>query len=264
MDNLNSIVKTYNEEGFVSPVQILSDSEAQNHRKEIEIIENQIGSLHNINKIYTILTSTYKITTNKKILDIVKGIIGPNILLYNATYLIKEVNDPTFVSWHQDLTYWGFSHDDVVSVWLAFSPTNEQSGGMRMLPASHKEGKLDHKITSNKNNMLLQGQTVENVNDKESVFCSLSPGQASFHHGWTLHSSLPNKSQDRRIGLNIHYLASQVKQTKHKLDSAVCIAGEDKYNNFLEDIPAKVDLDPEAMQKQKKLEAHLRSIAGRE
>jgi len=264
MTSINSLKKRYNEEGFISPIKILSEKDADFHRKEIEIVEKKIGSVHNINKIHTILTSTFEIAKNKKIIDIVKNILGPNLLLYNATYLIKEVNDPTFVSWHQDLTYWGFSHDDVVSVWLAFSPTNKVSGGMRMLPSSHKNGRVSHKITSNKDNMLLQGQTVENVNEDASVFCSLLPGEASFHHGWTLHSSLPNKSQDRRIGLNLHYLASHVKQTKHNLDSAFCISGKDEYKNFTEDIPAKVDLEPSAIKKQKKLEEHLRSIAGRE
>ena len=56
-----------------------------------------------------------KLLINGFLLDVVEKIIGSNILLYNATYLIKEIDDPTFVSWHQDLTYWGFSNDDVVS-----------------------------------------------------------------------------------------------------------------------------------------------------
>ena len=66
------------------------------------------------------------------------------------------------------------------------------------------------------------------------------------------------------MGLNLHYLATHVKQTKHDLDSAVCVSGQDNFKNFSQDIPAKIDLDPRAMKKQKKLEEHLRSIAGRE
>ena len=264
MTDLKILTKQYNENGFISPIQILSEKKANLHRKKIEVVEKKIGSIHNINKVHTILASTFEIAKNKKIINIVKNILGPDLLLYNATYLIKEIEDPTFVSWHQDLTYWGFSHSDVVSVWLAFSPTNKISGGMRMIPASHKHGKIYHKVTSDKDNMLLQGQTVENVNENDSVFCSLSPGQASFHHGWTLHASSPNNSQDRRIGLNLHYLSSHVKQTKHNLDSALCISGKDQYKNFLDDTPAKIDLDPIAIKKQKKLEKHLRSIAGKE
>jgi len=47
------------------------------------------------------------------------------------------------------------------------------------------------------------------------VLCPLRPGEASFHHGWTLHSSRPNQSGDRRIGLNIQYLSPSVRQTLH-------------------------------------------------
>ena len=252
--------KIYNNNGFLSPIKIISNREALNHRKELEGIEKKIGSVHNINKIHTILTSTFALACNSNILNIVEAILGSNVLLYNATYLIKEPNDSTFVSWHQDLTYWGFSNDQVVSVWLSFTDTNEHSGGMKMIPGSHKKGRLNHKTTTNVNNMLIRGQTVENINENQAVSCPLFPGEASFHHGWTLHASMANKSIDRRIGLNIQYIATNVKQTKHDFDSAVCILGNDKFKNFANEIPAKIDLDPKAMLKQKKLEKHLRSI----
>ena len=41
---------------------------------------------------------------DKTVLDIVESMIGPDILLYNVTYIIKEANAPSHVSWHQDLT----------------------------------------------------------------------------------------------------------------------------------------------------------------
>ena len=50
------------------------------------------------------------------------------------------------------------------------------------------------------NNIILHSQTIENVNEKDATSCSLEPGQASLHHGWTIHSSSPNYSHERRIG----------------------------------------------------------------
>ena len=60
--------------------------------------------------------------------------------------------------------------------------------------------------------------------------------------GWILHKSNPNNSNDRRIGLNIQYLATHVKQLKHNKDSAICVRGVDKFKNFLADKPAFKDL----------------------
>ena len=132
-----------------------------------------------------------------------------------STFIIKEANTPSHVSWHQDLTYWGFSHDDQVSVWLALSPANELSGAMQMIPESHTSGMIEHITTKDKNNVLLQGQKVDGVNEKNATLCPLLPGEASFHHGWTIHSSMPNNSNDRRIGFNIQYIATHVKQMKN-------------------------------------------------
>ena len=134
---------------------------------------------------------------------------------------------------------------------------------MKMIPGSHKLGKIEHQKTIDKNNILLQGQMVEKVNENDSVFCCLLPGEASFHHGWTLHTSNSNKSNDRRIGLNIQYLATHVKQTKHDNDSAICVRGFDKYNNFNLDKPAERDLDSLDLEKFIRLDELYKKTAGR-
>ena len=251
--NLNNLLKKYNYEGFITKIPIISKDKALIHRNILENAENRIGSLHYKTKVHTILKSPWEIANNKKILDIVEKIIGPNILLHNVTYIIKEPQSLSHVSWHQDLTYWGFSSDDQVSVWLALSPSSKESGCMQMIPESHKWGIFEHKNTEDNNNVLSSGQTVENIDDKKSVYCDLLAGEASFHHGWILHKSNPNISDDRRIGLNIQYLATNVRQLKHNRDSAICVRGKDEYKNFSSDKPANNDLDPIALEKFYKL-----------
>tara|TARA_B100000989_G_scaffold296869_1_gene281079 strand:- start:1970 stop:2755 length:786 start_codon:yes stop_codon:yes gene_type:complete len=258
----SKLAENYQKKGFVSGIQIMSMSEASMHRCRLEYAENQVGSLHYKSKVHTILTSPLEIATNRKALDIVEAIIGPNILLFNVTYIIKEAQTQSHVSWHQDLTFWGLSHDCQVSMWIALSDADAVSGCMRMIPGSHLTGKLDHFITEDEDNVLLQGQTVDGVDESSSVNCPLKPGQASFHHGWTLHASMANKSDDRRIGLNVQYLAPHVKQTKHNLDTAMLVRGVDKYGHFGLDVGAKSDLDPTSLLKQKELEELYRKTAG--
>ena len=260
--DMDNIQQAWDENGFITGVDIYSEEEAYRHRKRLEEAEAQIGSLHYKTKAHTILTSPYEIATNKKVLDIVEKLIGPNILLYNVTYIIKEPHSLSHVSWHQDLTYWGLSHDDQVSMWLALSPANEVSGCMRMQAGSHKNGMIDHQVTEDETNVLLQGQTVKGVNEENSVLCPLTPGQASFHHGWTLHASMANNSDDRRIGLNVQYFATHVRQTKHDLDTAMLVRGEDSYQHFGADMPATEDLGADALARQEKLEALYRQTAG--
>ena len=254
---------TYNDDGFLSPVKLLEAEDARAHRLRMETAEKSLGSMHYKSKIHTLLTSPYELATLPAALDVVETLIGPDILLYNATYIIKEPNTASHVSWHQDLTYWGLSDDDQVSMWLALSPATLDSGCMQMLPGSHTTGVMPHEATDDDNNVLLQGQTVKGIDTSQAVACTLQPGEASFHHGWTLHASMPNNSNDRRIGLNVQYLATHIKQTKHDLDTAILVRGADKYNHFKRDIPATTDLDPSAIKKQEELEAHYISIAGK-
>lgn len=247
--------ETYNRDGYVGGVPIISEVEAREHRARMEWAEGELGSsLHYKSKIHTILNSPYRLATHPTMLDLVEALIGPDILLYNVTYIIKEPGSTSHVSWHQDLTYWGLSHDDQVSAWLALSPADEKSGCMRMLPGSHVQGVMNHETTEDQSNVLLQGQTVRGIDESRAELCPLRPGEASFHHGWTLHASMPNVSRDRRIGLNIQYVAAHVRQTKHDLDTAMLVRGKDNYHHFGVDSPATGDLDPVAVQRQVELE----------
>lgn len=260
--DLRALKATYERDGYVSGLQILSAGEAARHRRAMEQAEQRIGPLHYKTKVHTILRSPLELATRPDVLDIVEALIGPDILLYNVTYIVKEAGAASHVSWHQDLTYWGLSHDDQVSMWLALSPATEESGCMRMVSGSHKRGRIEHEATDDDANVLLQGQTVRDVDEGAAIMCPLQPGEASFHHGWTLHASMPNRSDDRRIGLNIQYLGAHVRQTKHDLDTAMLVRGEDRYRNFEPDVPAETDLDPVAIARQVELEQRYRNIAG--
>jgi len=190
----------------------------------------------------------------------VESLIGPDILLYSVAYIIKEPHTASHVSWHQDLTYWGLSSDAQVSAWLALSPATAESGCMRMLPGSHRHGRRRHRLTEDDSNVLLGGQTVANVDESAAQACELQPGEASFHHGWTLHASMPNRSDDRRIGLNIQYIRPEVRQTQHDLDSAMLVRGVDEYRHFAQDLPPGGDLQPAALQRYAQLERRMKAI----
>ena len=131
-----------------------------------------------------------------------------------------------------------------------------------MIPESYVHGRQAHDFNEDKTNVLLHGQTVKDVDEDKAVMCSLEPGEASFHHGWTLHSSLPNSSKDRLIGLNAQFIGVHVSQTKHYIDSAMLVRGRGIYNHFMQDMPAEMDLEPAAVARQVDLEKRYIDIAG--
>jgi hypothetical protein len=237
----------YLRDGFLSPVTVMSTAEATDYRRRLEEAEARYGSMHYITKPYLLLMMADELAHNDAILDAVEDIIGPDILLWDSTFIIKEPNDTKFVSWHQDLTYWGLSADDVVSIWLALSPATRESGCMRMLPGSHRSGGVEHATTFSSENILSRGQTIAApIDEAAAVDTALQPGQMSMHHGWVYHASHPNRTGDRRIGFNMNLVAPHVRQLRFAGDSAMLLRGQDRYGHFEREPRPEADFTPAA------------------
>lgn len=237
----------YAAHGCVFPIDVLMRAEAAHYRRRLEDMEARCGSLHYSPKPHLTFTFADELIRDARILDPVEAIIGPDLLVWDSTFIIKEARDARFVSWHQDLTYWGLEPPDVVSVWLALSPSTPESGCMRFVPGSHTV-QLPHHDTFAEQNILSRGQevTVE-VDERQAVDIVLAPGQMSLHHGRVVHGSAPNRSGDRRIGFNIQYLPTHVRQVVGRRDSATLVRGVDRYGHFAEECRPSADFTPEAL-----------------
>ena len=201
--------------------------------------------MHYRQKPYLLMKSAAEIARNPALLDAVEDLLGPDIMLWDGAYVIKEPRNTKYISWHQDLKYWGLDGEELVTAWVALSPSNPQSGCMKMLPGSHLEGEKPHHDTYGKNNILHRGQEMEmEVDEDKTVSIELQPGAASLHHGWIAHASPPNKSDDRRIGLSLQYLTPRMKQKKTERESVLPVRGQDRFNHFLLDPVCTNDFDP--------------------
>lgn len=248
MADLDQLTALYERDGVVAPVRVLEEVEAAQHRERLEAAESEIGSLHYINKIHTAMASANELVTSPAVLDIVESFIGPDILLYNSTYIIKEPSTEAYVAWHQDLTYWGLADDDAqVSMWLAIAPAPVEAGCMVMVPGSHKSGRADHVERPDDNNVLLLGQQIADVDESQARPCPLNPGEASFHHGWTIHTSAPNTTNDRRIGLNVQYVAPHNRQAGEAM-TATLVRGEDRFGYYEDEAAASSELDRDSVE----------------
>ena len=86
-------INHYNEKGYISPLEALSTSEANDVKDEIEYIEKKWPEeLTGLGRNYPHLISPIfdRVVHNNKILDAVESIIGKNILACGTTLFIKE------------------------------------------------------------------------------------------------------------------------------------------------------------------------------
>jgi ectoine hydroxylase-related dioxygenase (phytanoyl-CoA dioxygenase family) len=240
-------IEQYHEQGFLSPIRVMSTESAAEYRGRLEAFEASSGGplggdlRHKSHLLFTWLA---ELVRHDKILDAVEDLYGPDLLCWSTNFFIKEKANPAFVSWHQDSTYWGLSRPDVVSAWIAFTPAHSGNGAMQVIPGTHKADQIPHRDTFDKHNLLTRGQEVAvDVDESKAVTITLEPGEMSLHHVRLVHGSPPNTSDDRRIGFAIRYVPTSVSQIAGA-DSATLVRGTDRFHHFeLEPRPER-DLDP--------------------
>ena len=206
----------YLENGYLSPIDVMSEDEAIVFRNRFEEAERQYPEhVHSKNRNNTHLAFKCmdELAHHPRILDVVEDLIGPNLSLWGTVLFIKEPSSSSFVSWHQDATYMGLNNNNVVTPWVALSPSTRETGCMTMIPGTHRNSIVVHVDTFEENNILTRGQRVRDVDTSKGVDLILRPGQMSLHHGEIIHGSQPNNSNERRIGFALQsYAAPEVRQ----------------------------------------------------
>lgn len=237
-------IERYRRDGFLAPVTVMSEAEAAACHAELADFEARHGPLHYKLKPHLYCTLAARLVRLPAILDALEALVGPDLLLFDSSFIVKQPGDGKRVSWHQDLTYWGLEPAEVTSAWLALTPATAESGAMRMLPGSHRRGPLRHEETFAADNLLSRGQTIAGIDEAAAVQTLLRPGQMSLHDGWTCHDSGPNRTARPRVGFVINVVKPSARQIRFEGDSGLLLRGEDRFGHWRpEPLPA-MDFDP--------------------
>ena len=246
-------VAAFERDGVLVGLEVASTQEAAAYLARIETFEKARAGDLPVPAIFRTgahiaMTAVDELVRHPRILESVAALLGPDLMVWDSDVIIKEAGSEGFISWHQDLRYWGVDSTDAVTVWLALTDASGEMGCMRFVPGSHLEGLVDHTDTFQDGNLLTRGQTVaREVDESTTIMGELRAGQMSIHHGLTFHASMPNRSARRRVGLAIRYTTPAMRQLVAERDYAQLVAGEDRYGHF-EPVPRPAaDGDAEAM-----------------
>ena len=240
-------INEYNDLGFVSPIDVMSESEAASYLERLEIAEhdypNEINP-ENRNNAHLSFAFLDELVHHPIIIDAVEDLIGSNISLWGSVLFIKEPQSKGYVSWHQDATYVGIQPHDFVTPWLALTPSNQNNGCMSMIPGSHKNHICKHEDTFAKDNILTRGQVIRDVDNSNAVDLILKPGQMSLHHAQVIHGSQPNKSNRRRVGFVMQaYMPPHARQVVGR-NYWLQIRGENQRPDSIALHRPRFDMDP--------------------
>lgn len=244
-------VADYRVNGILFPLPAIGAAAASDLLTRLELLEKQEGgriSRRTNHKPHLLLRWLNDLIRDPFILDAVEDLIGPNIFCWASDFFIKNVGEPGRVTWHQDSTYWGLSEPDVVTAWVAFTPSAVESGCMRVIPGSHMKDQLPHRDTFAADNILSRGQEVAvQVDEGQAVDVVLEKGQMSLHHVRLIHGSEPNRAAHRRIGFAIRYVPTYVRQLSGHQDAATLVRGRDEFGHFMHEPVPAADFHPDAV-----------------
>ena len=233
-----SIAARYERDGFVWPIELLSETEAAALRADLEAAEAELADDPDRlallrGNLPQMLPSFAALIRDPRLIDAVSQVLGPNLLVWGTSAFIKEPRTPNHLSWHQDLTYWGLDDEQELTAWVALSPATTASGCMRFVAGSHTHPIVPHVDTFAEDNMLTRGQEIAvDVDEAEATDVELRPGQFSMHHGHLFHASGPNRSDDRRIGIAVRYITPSMAMQGGERPPAALVSGEDRHGHF--------------------------------
>ncbi|HEX2826996.1 MAG TPA: phytanoyl-CoA dioxygenase family protein [Burkholderiales bacterium] len=244
-DVASPIVAAYERDGYYFPYDVTSEREAAALLADLEAAEAEVaGDKARLSALRSypaqLLPSFAALVRHPRLLDAVSQIIGPDVLVWSAGFFIKEPSSKSYVSWHQDLNYWGLDGADEVTAWYTLTPATIENGCMRFVPGSHKKNDVPHVDSFARDNLLTRGQEIAvEVDEASAVNVLLRAGQTSLHHGHIFHASGPNTTNQRRVGIAIRYVAPSMKQTSGDKLLVSLVKGRDDHGHF-EHMPAPV------------------------
>jgi phytanoyl-CoA hydroxylase len=148
--------------------------------------------------------------TNPKILDILEGLIGPDIKLFDDQLFMKSPAHGSRKNYHQDSNSSMMSKyvpHSLVSCWAALDDATVDNGCLWFIPGSHKWGRIPVEREREIEKQALAG-ALEN-----EVPIELKAGDCSFHHSLLMHCSRANRSSARRRGYATQYMSAKSKFT---------------------------------------------------
>ena len=143
--------------------------------------------------------------------DIAKNLVGP---VYGAQSMF-HFKPPTArgLAFHQDNYFLQNHPDTCLTAWIAVDHANEESGGLIVVPGTHRSEVICHGDTDSTVSWITKGVTLPPEFQAAPVQTNVRPGDVLFFHGSVVHGSNPNRSKNFRRALIYHYIP----QTSQKI-----------------------------------------------
>jgi non-heme Fe2+,alpha-ketoglutarate-dependent halogenase len=251
-------VERFRAEGYLSGLPVMSAAEADAIRARIERFEAarpaDVSWAFDI-KANLLFDWLYAISADARALDMVEDLIGPDILVTNTVFRIKEPGSRTEYGWHQDSARI-LVEPAFVILYLAISESTAENGGLRVVPGTHDRVRPFDIVVNTAGQARRRVARTRDVDVGRAVDLVLAPGEAAIFSGNLIHGSASNQSARRRIAILTDYTAAHARQSVGR-GSGQLVRGEDRWHHFArEPVPVGDCTRENVLMRRKTLQAY--------
>jgi phytanoyl-CoA hydroxylase len=145
-----------------------------------------------------------------KIVDVLTGVIGPNVKAMQSMLFIKAEGKPG-QAWHQDEYFIPTRDRSLIAAWIALDDATIENGCLWVLPGSQAPGVIypDRDHDDERFDCAIEAYDFP-YRDSDAVPVEVPAGSIVFFNGYLLHRSLPNTSASGlRRALVQHYMSAE-------------------------------------------------------
>lgn len=146
---------------------------------------DQIFHTHNVQKYSRHWLNAF---LNERFLDVVEDLIGPDILLHHSKLFQKPAEAGSPFPMHQDWPYFPTVNDSMIAGIIHVSDATDEMGCLRVYPGSHRLGRVEG------TNGRQQNDVIDRYPIEDATVVEAKAGDVIFFHYFTLHGSMPNRS----------------------------------------------------------------------
>lgn len=127
-----------------------------------------------------------------RFLDVAESILGPDIMMHHTKLFQKPGEKGAPFPMHQDWEYFPTEKDTMMAGIIHVTHATDEMGCLRVYPGTHKLGRVTGSMGNTESEML-EKYPLEGATPLEA-----EPGDVVFFHYFTIHGSMPNRSQSVR------------------------------------------------------------------
>ncbi|MCA9057180.1 MAG: phytanoyl-CoA dioxygenase family protein [Planctomycetaceae bacterium] len=229
-------LEQFNREGYVKDLIAYSPEEIIRVRNYFDDLLARViasgGDSYSISTAHLRYGPVYDMLTHPAIVNVVRDLLGENVIGWGSHFFCKMPGDGKAVAWHQDASYWPLTPSKTVTVWLAIDHADLGNGCMKFIAGSHHFGHMTYRESTESDHNVLN-QTIENAEQYgREVIDDLEAGRFSVHSDLLLHGSEANNSDRRRCGLTLRYCTPDVRAGSNWHAKGVVVSGVDATGNW--------------------------------